>query len=243
MKFIDGFFQVNFFPLGLIVLAGIWLFFRGNYKNEKWYYPLFFIIILLFFISFWRMIAMVASRRYAMPTMVPGIIISTFVLMLLPVILKRFKLPLTKFIIVALLVACVAKAMRPQENKEYLYHITEYIRGDYQNNNIEGNIALIIFGDIGGLLESNNKIEMYSIENKFTRPVENYEYQFSQLDARALNPIFLKTRNSRIYLLVSEQSNSFQNAFEKKYSVNIELKFEHINKKQTTYRLFLVNTN
>lgn len=246
MSFTNGFFLVNFLPLGLLTLAGVLLFFIRNDKQEKWYYPLLLIVIVLTVISLWRA-PVVISRRYAMPTIVPGIVISTFILMLLPEILKKFKIPyanaVTRIIIIGLLAACVAKTMREQENKEYLHDIAEAVKLDCIKSNITKNLALLVFGNPGGHLKFSNNVEIINIPNKhFNKKLADIEYQFPHLKAD-LNPDILKIRYQHLYLLAAEQaSGRFHAAWEKRYHDSPELMFEYINKKQVAYRLYRVKS-
>ncbi len=154
MTLLNGFFLVNFLPFGLIVLAGLLLFFLRNDKPAKWYYPLLFIVIILIVISFWR-IPILIDRRYAMPTLVPGIILSVFVIMLLPGILKHFNVKyattIVRAMIVILLAACSAKTMREQEHKPYLQEIPEALQKNCDKNNVKKAVVLV-FGNLGGHL-------------------------------------------------------------------------------------------
>ena len=234
MTFLSGFFLVNFLPFGIIILAGIWLFFKGGYKQEKWYYPLLFFVIVLIVLSLWR-IPLLIDRRYAMPILVPGIVISTFVLMILPEILDKFKIPhanaVTRVLIVGLLFACAAKAMRVQENKDYLHDIAETIKLDCQKNNIKEVVPLLVFGNPGGRLELNNNVKTINVANRpWNNRLANVEYQLPRLEAAGLNPDILKIRYSHLYMLCIEQEpGSFRNDWEKKFDDNPELIFEHIN--------------
>ena len=246
MTFLSGFFLVNFLPFGIIILTGVLLFFAGNYKQEKWYYPLLFIVIVLVVISLWR-IPVLIDRRYALPTIVPGIAISAFVLMLLPGILKKIKIPyanaVTRIIIVALLAACAAKAMRVQENKDYLHDIPEAIILDCQKNNINGSVVLLVFGNTGGYLEPDNNVRTINVNNRHLNDrFADVEYQFTLLQDK-LDPDALKIQYPRLYLLCVEQlSGNFHISWEKKYADKPELIFEYINRKQDAYRLYRVNS-
>ncbi len=247
MRFIDAYFLVNFLPFGLMSLAGVLLFFKGKYKQEKWYYPLFFIVIVLTVTSLWRVPVVDSTRRYAMPIMVTGIVLSAFVLMLLPGILKKFKIShanaVTRVFTAALLIACVAKAMRTQENKDYLHEIAEVIKLDCQKSNISRNVALLVFGNPGGHLNFDNNIEVINVKNEYLGcRFANAEYQCPQLNA-GLNPDVLKSQYPHLYLLCVEPvSGSFGTAWEKQYRDNPELIFESISRKQTAYRLYRVKS-
>ena len=245
MTFLHGFFLVNFPPFGLIVLAGILLFFLRNDKSAKWYYPLLFIVIILVVISFWR-IPVLIDRRYAMPTMINGIVISTFVLMLLPEIFKKLKIPyanaITRVIVTVLLIACTAKAMRVQEIKDYLHDISEVIRLDCQKNNIKGNVPLLVFGNSGGYLELDNNIVLFNIANRYLNAkLADTDYQFHRLTG-CLDPNILKIRHPHLYLLCAElKSSNFSKDWAAQYHENPELLFEYLNpKNQITYRLYRV---
>lgn len=247
MTFLRGFFLVSFLPFGIMILAGVWLFFRCNCKQEKWYYPLLFIISVLIAISLWR-IPVVIDRRYAMPILVPGIVISTFVLILLPGILDKFKVSsakaITRIIIVGLLIACVAKAMRPQESKEYLHEIAEAIKQDCQKNNIKNNVVLLVFGNPGGHLELDNKIKLTNITNKNPSDrLADAEYQINLLKG-TLAPELLKIQYPYLYLLcVEKTSGNFKIEWGKTYHDELELLFEYINaRNQTAYRMYRVKS-
>lgn len=235
MTFLYGFFHVCFLPVGIIALLGIVLFFWGKYRQEKWYYPLLFLIIVLAVISIWR-IPVIFSRRYAMPTMVPGIVISVFALMLLPEILKKIKVPyakaITRILITGLLIACVAKTMRPQEKKTYLHDISEAIKLDCQKNNIKKDVALLAFGDQGGYLELDDNVKVINIENKlFNNKFTDAEYQFSQLD-KILNMEILRMTHPYIYLFcVENELDNFSRAWEKRYGEKPELVYKYIRTK------------
>ena len=247
MTFLSGFFLVNFLPAGLIVLAGVLLFFKGNYRRKKWYYPLLLIVIVLGVISLWR-IPLLIDRRYAMPTMVPGIVIIAFAFMILPGILNKFKVPyanaITKILIVVLLTVCAVKAMRVQENKDYLHDIPEAIKLDCQKNNINGRVVLLVFGNTGGYLEPDNNVRTINVDNRHLNDrFADVEYQFTQLETADLNPDGLKIQYSHLYLLCTEQKeDSFCAAWKKKFTDTPELIFEYINRKQTAYRLYRVKS-
>lgn len=245
MSFINGFFLVNFLPLGLLTLAGVLLFFIRNDKQEKWYYPLLFIIIALTVISLWRA-PVVISRRYAMPTIVPGIVISTFVLMLLPEILKKFKIPyanaVTRIIIIGLLTACVAKTMREQENKEYLHDIAEAVKLDCIKSNITKNVALLVFGNPGGHLELDKNVEIIKVKSRYSNArFFDKEYLFKPLQG-SLAPDVLKIQYPHLYLLAVEQyPGSFSKLWEQENHDTPELILEHIRAKdKIAYRLYRV---
>jgi hypothetical protein len=248
MSFINGFFLINFLPLGILVIVGFVFFFSGKFKIEKWRHPLLFIFLVLAAVSAWR-IPIIYDRRYAMPALVPSIVISVFALMLLPEILKRFKVPydkaITRTAIAILLIACVAKAMRVQENKEYLHDIAEAVKLDCKENNIKGHVALLVFGNPGGHLVFDNNVKVTSVDNKpWNNRLANVEYQFRQLDRDGLNhPDVLKCQYQHLYLLCVERvSGSFQAAWEKQYIDKPELIFKHISKKQIAYRLYRVKS-
>ncbi|MFA6101911.1 MAG: hypothetical protein WCV67_12180 [Victivallaceae bacterium] len=247
MRFIDAYFLVNFLPFGLMSLAGVLLFFKGKYKQEKWYYPLFFIVIVLTVTALWRVPVVDSTRRYAMPIMVTGIVLSAFVLMLLPGILKKFKIShanaVTRVFTAALLIACVAKAMRPQENKDYLHEIAEVIKLDCQKSNINRNVALLVFGNPGGHLNFDNNIEVINVKNEYWGcRFANAEYQCPQLNT-SLNIDVLKSQYPHLYLLCVEPvHDNFRAAWEKQYSDNPELIFEYISRKQTAYRLYRIKS-
>lgn len=242
MTFINGFFLVNFLPFGIIVLLGLVLFFIGNYKNEKWYYPLFFIIIILAIISLWRIPTLI-DRRYAMPTMVPGIIISTFLLINLPVLCRKVKLTyalaITRVIIIGLLIACAAKAMRLQEKKDYLSDISEIIKLDSKKGSVNGLVALLIFGNIGGDVELDNNVVPITLKNRHLNgKYADTEYQFHQLDYIA-HPEVLEIQYPHIYMICSEPASSnFLAEWTIKYKNCPELIYEYINRKKVAYRLY-----
>jgi len=240
MTFLNAFFLVNFLPWGLITLAGILLFFRGNYQQEKWYYPLLFIIVVLAVISLWR-IPLLRDRRYAMPIIVPGIVVSSFVLMILPGILNKFKVShakaMTRVIIIVLLIACVAKTMRVQENKDYLHDISEVIKSDCRKNNIKRNAALLVFGNPGGRFNLDNNVDEINAANRhYNSHFADVEFQFANLDTE-----YLKASHPLLYLLCAEpESGSFAAAWKNKFIDNPELVFEYVNRKQIAYRLYRV---
>lgn len=245
MTFLSGFFLVNFLPFGIIILAGLLLFFTGRYTRESWYYPLLFIIITLIVISLWR-IPLLIDRRYVMPVLVPGILVSVFVLINLPGVFYKFKLPyasaITRIIIFILLVSCIAKAMRVQENKDYLRDIAEIIRTDCQKNNIKGNVPLLLFGNPGGYLDLDKNIVLFNIDNRyFNAKVADTDYQFGKLTG-GLHPDILKIRSPRVYLLcVEEKTGNFSRDWTTRYHDNPELVFEYTNpRNQIAYRLFRV---
>jgi len=247
MTFLRGFFLVSFLPFGIMILAGVWLFFRCNCKQEKWYYPLLFIISVLIAISLWR-IPVVIDRRYAVPILVPGIVISTFVLILLPGILDKFKVSsakaITRIVIVGLFIVCAAKAMRPQESKEYLHEIAEAIKQDCQKNNIKNNVVLLVCGNPGGYLEQNNNVAIINVKNKhFDDKFADVKYQFKLLQG-TLDPEVLKIRYPHLYLLSVEHSiTSFSNDWEKEYRENPKLIYEYIRPKaQTALRLYRIKS-
>jgi len=262
MTFLSGFFMVNFLPWGLIALSGIVLFFSGNYKQKKWYYPLLFIVIVLTVISFWRIPVAGISRRYVMPTLVPGIVICTFVLMLLPKIFGKFKVPyanaVTVVMIAVLLIACAAKALRTQEKKEYLYDIPEAISLDCQKNNINKNVVLLVFGNPGGRLELNDNVDVINIENRhFNDRLADVAYQFAFLGRitpdettnpdvlKIRYPDILKIRYPYLYILsVENQAGSLSNAWDKKYRDKLALLYEYIRPKdQIAYRLYRLRSS
>lgn len=247
MTFIDGFFLVNFVPFAILAVVGVILFFQSGDASARYYYPLLFVIVTLAYISLWRLVLPLLSRRYAMPTLVPGIIISVFVIILLPGILKYFKIKYANAIvrtaIVILLVACIAKTMRGQEHKTYLREIPEVIKEDCAKHNSK-KAVLLVFGDPGGILDCNKIVNVVRIENKIiNEKLADIEYQFNLLRG-TLDPESLKIQYPHIYLLcVEKASGSFHAAWQKKYGDTPELIFEYIrNKDQTAYRLYKISS-
>ncbi|MEI8247281.1 MAG: hypothetical protein WCI51_15720 [Lentisphaerota bacterium] len=233
MTFLHGFFLVNFPPFGLIVLAGILLFFLRNDKSAKWYYPLLFIVIILVVISFWR-IPVLIDRRYAMPTLVPGIILSVFVIMLLPGILKHFNVKyataIVRTMIVILLAACSAKAMREQKHKPYLQEIPKALQKNCDKSNVK-KVLVLVFGNPGGHLVFEDTIKVIDIPPGF------------YLLENALDLKILKNQYQHIYLLCVEHiTENFCVAWEEKYIDKPELVYEYVNKKQIAYRLYCIKS-
>lgn len=246
MTFFYGFFQVIFPPLGIAALLGVCLFFLTKNKSEKYYYPLLFIIIVLTVISFWR-IPVIISRRYAMPALIPGLVIGVYAIMLLPDILKKNKVQyskwITRLIIAGILIACVAKTLRVQENKPYLHELPKALHEDCRKSNV-AKTALLIFGDPGGHIGFNNDVKIINVENRHLNDrFADSEYQLAILD-KTSNPNILKIRYPHLYLLsVEDSSGSFSNAWEKKYGEKPQLIYEYIRPKdQVAYRLYRVSS-
>lgn len=246
MKIMDAFFLVNFLPFGIMALLGVFLFLWGRYKQEKWYYPLLFIIIVLIVISAWRIPVVEIARRYAMPALVPGIIISVFTIMLLPGILKYFKIKyataIVRTAIVIILLACIAKAMRNQEQKIYLQEISEALQQDCDKNNVE-KAALLILGNPGGNLVFPRSIAVIDIPKKYlNKKFTDVEADLTFLSG-VLDPESLKILYPHLYLLCVEQNpDNFRTAWEKKFTEKPELIYESINRKQIAYRLYRIKS-
>ena len=247
MSFINGFFLINFLPLGILVIVGFVFFFSGKFKIEKWRHPLLFIFLVLAAVSAWR-IPIIYDRRYAMPALVPSIVISVFALMLLPEILKRFKVPydkaITRTAIAILLIACVAKAMRVQESKDYLHDIPALIKQDCQKNNVKGNVGLLVFCDPGGNFKLENNVDVINISNrKLNDRFVDEKYQFSLLQG-SLSPDTLKMQYPHLYMFVIEPDcNGFSKAYNEEYSDKPELIYEYTRAKdQTRYRLYRITS-
>ena len=246
MTFFYGFFQVIFPPLGIAALLGICLFFLTKNKSEKYYYPLLFIIIVLTVISLWR-IPVIISKRYAMPALVPGLVVGVYAIMLLPDILKKNRIQyskwITRLIIAGILIACVAKTLRVQENKPYLHELPKALHEDCRKSNV-AKTALLIFGDPGGHIDFNNDVKIINVENRHLNDrFADSEYQLAILD-KTSNPNILKIRYPHLYLLsVEDSSGSFSNAWEKKYGEKPQLIYEYIRPKdQVAYRLYRVSS-
>ena len=242
MIFINGFFLVNFIPFGILVLAGIILFFSRKFKNEKWHYPLLFIITVIVFISLLR-ISVIIDRRYAMPVIVPGIVISVFAIMLLPGILRRFKIKyadaIVRLAVAITLLTCTAKAMRFQESKPYLYKLSEAIQNDCDKNNVN-KAVILIFGNPGGKLDFSPKIDVIKVKSLRARDrFINIEHQLA-----TLGPEYLKISYQMVYLLcVGPESGNFAADWDNKYHDKPELVYEYIRTKdQTALRLYRLNS-
>ena len=247
MTFIEGFFLVNFVPFAILTIVGVMLFFRERDVSSRYYYPLLFIIVILVYISLWGLCLPLLSRRYAMPTLVPGIIISVFVIMLLPGILKYFKVKyayaIVRIAIAALLVACIAKTMRTQEHKTYLRDISEVIKEDCAKYNLS-KAALLVFGNPGGILDCDKMVNVVNVENKKNQAkFADTKYQFPFLQG-ALEPAVLKIQYPHLYLLVIEHyPEGFSKSWEKKFHDKPELIYEYIRDNgQKTYRLYRVRS-
>lgn len=242
MIFISGFFLVNFIPFALMAIAGIVLFFWRGDKSAKYYYPLLLIIIALVLISIYRM-PVSFVRRYAMPTLVPGIIISVFMLTILPDILKYYRVRYVNVIIrisiVILLFSCVFKAMREQEQKPHLQEIPEVLNAEKLKYKYP-QVPLLVFGNPGGRLSIDASIKVIDIPNrhitdKFTDP----EYQLEILNS-VLNIETLKIQYPYFYLLVIEKNpETAARAWENKYDEKLDLIYEYIqSRNQIAYRLY-----
>lgn len=247
MSFINGFFMINFLPLGILVLVGFIFFFSGKFKIEKWRYPLLFIFLVLAAVSAWR-IPIIYDRRYAMPVLVPSIVIGVFTLMLLPEILKRFKVPcdkaITRAAIAILLIACVAKTMRVQESKDYLHDIPALIKQDCQKNNVKRNVGLLVFCDPGGNFKLENNVDVINVSNKkLNDRFVDEKYQFSLLQG-SLSPDTLKMQYPHLYMFIIEPDGSrFSKTYSEEYPDKPELIYEYTRAKdQACYRLFRITS-
>lgn len=247
MIFIYGFFQVNFVPFAVLTIVGGMMFFLAGDKSARYYYPLLLVIVTLIYISLWRMGVPLLSKRYAMPTLVQGIIISVFAIILMPDILRYFKIKyvnaLVRTAIVILLVVCIAKTMREQEHKTYLREIPEAIKEDCAKYNSK-KAVLLVFGNPGGVLDCGKIVNVISVENNIINAkFADVGYQFNLLKG-SLDPESLKIKYSHIYLLCVEKAScSFRAAWQKQYGDTLDLVFESIrNKDQTTYRLYKISS-
>ncbi len=246
MKLINGFFLVNFIPFGIIILIGFILFFRGKYFREVWRSPLLFIFITLVTISAWR-IPIIISRRYAMPTLVPGIVICTYVVLILPDILKKLRVKhgrgIVRILVMVSLIACVAKAMRFQESKPYINKLPKVLRKDCLKNNIK-NTVLLILGKPGGNLYFDKEIKVINVKNKYLNDhCANIEFQLKQLDNK-INYEKYKYQYPYLYLLCIEKKTSrFCSVWEKKYHQKPQLLYEYIrNKDKVAHRLYRITS-
>lgn len=246
MEIIDAFFLVNFLPFGIIVLFGVFLFFKGGHKQEKWYYPLLFIIIVLIFVTASRVTVAEISRRYVMPALVPGIIVGIFTIMLLPGVLKHFKVKyataMVRTTIVIILLACIVKAMRSQESKLYLQEISKSLQQNCDKNNSR-KAALLILGDAGGHIVIPESIEVIDIpKNILNKKFTDADADLTSLSG-VLYPESLKILYPHLYLLcIEHNSDSFRSAWEKKFKEKPELIYESINRKQIAYRLYKIKS-
>ncbi|MFA7231184.1 MAG: hypothetical protein WC071_07920 [Victivallaceae bacterium] len=230
-----------------MIVAGIILFFSRKFKIEKWHYPLLFIFSILIAISLWRM-PVVFDRRYALPTLVPGIVISVYLIMLLPDILKCFKVKfavaIVRIAVVILLIVCIAKTLRFQESKPYLYEIPEALITDCVKNKISENVILLIFGKPGGHWKFEHGVNVVEIGlRSLNRKFADVEYQFDKMD-KSFNLKHLGSKYPHIYLLcVEKQEENFSLAWREKYNEPVELIYEYIrNKDNTTLRLYRIKS-
>ncbi|MHB9139988.1 MAG: hypothetical protein ACYC4Q_11355, partial [Victivallaceae bacterium] len=247
MTFVINFFQVNFIPFGILTVAGTICFFSGKFKHEKWYWPLLFIFAILMLVSLWR-IPVALTKRHALPTLMPGTVISVFMIMLLPKILSFFHVKYAKAIIRAalavLLLICAVKTLRKQESKPYLQELPEVIKADMVNNNA-GKSVLLVFGDPGGHINVDKSIQLIDIENKYINDkFTNAEYQIPKL-IKNLSLDVLNVQYPHIYLLCIENELSvFASAWASKYRNKPDLIYEYArNKNKVNYRLYRVASN
>jgi hypothetical protein len=243
MKFLDGFLLVNFIPFAVLAILGLILFFIKTRQTEKYYYPLLFIIVILCVVSLIRFPFADIARRYTMPLLVPGIIISTLTLMLLPSLLKQFKIPYGKAIIrtalAIVLIICVAKALRVQEQKPYLRDIAEVIEADCKKNNVP-KAALLIFGNPGGHIDVDDNVTKIEVPKK--NPTDKFtdaNYQLSELTG-SLDLDVLKNQYAHIYMLCIEATDeNFLSSVQNKYGFSPELFFEYTRQKDSSaYRIY-----
>ncbi len=244
MIFFRGFFLVNFLPFGILVLAGAVLFCLRGKRREKWYYPLLFVILVLLAVSAWR-IPFIIGRRYAMPVLVPGIVVSTYMVIILPEILRRYRMKYAtatvRLLVVVLLAICAAKTLRFKERKPYLRELNKIIQNDCRKNKFAAP-GLVVFGDPDSSLRFDGNVSVITVAPPaHGHKLFDEKFQFNLLQG-SLDPEILKAQYSCLYLLLVEPVNGqFRKSWQKKFHDKPELLYEYVRKKnQYAFRLYRV---
>lgn len=232
---INGFWNILFPPVAIGVMLG--LFCLKRFRHASWFYPVLFVTVVFSITFLWRML-IIDSKRYALPLLVPGVLLAAVFLKFL---YSQKRVPgryLCGILMLAIIIAGVAKAMRFQEPKPYLRQIPLAIKNDMEERGFAGRGSVIILGNVGGYLAFDRIIPVFSIDGGIKFSVaEERERLLKSLDGMDLHTILLLQPVIYIIVATDVAGSIVAESFCRRYQLPFELCYEFKRDKDGSRRL------
>lgn len=224
MTAISGFWDILFPPVAIGVVLG--LFCLKKFRQAEWFYPALFVTVVFAFAFLWRLL-IIDSKRYALPLLVPGVLLAAVFFKFL---CSQRRIPgryLCGILMLAIIIAGIAKAMRFQEPKPYLRQIPLTVKNDMETHGFAGRGSVIILGNVGGYLAFDRAIPVFSIDSgmKF-RVAEEREQLLKSLDGMNLHAILLLRPVIYIIVATDSEGNIVAESFGRRYQLPFELCYD-----------------
>ncbi|MBQ9395812.1 MAG: hypothetical protein IJU23_09915 [Proteobacteria bacterium] len=218
---IEGLYTILFAPLLICTLAGLCVAWKN--RREKYICEIIFAITIFIIMLAWRL-PVVTHARYLLPLLVPGVLIATVFLKSLYKRNHPWRQLFVWILLVIISAVGIAKAMRPQDAKPYLYELPIVVSDETRNGKIS-EVCVIELGNIGGHVEftnSTNFIKIYS-ERRFDKAQKAF---LQSLDALDIHSLLLKYPRIYIYTASQEKPEVISELFSQRYRLPFELSYQ-----------------
>lgn len=224
MTAISGFWDILFPPVAIGVVLGLLC--LKKFRQAEWFYPALFVTVVFAFAFLWRLL-IIDSKRYALPLLVPGVLLAAVFFKFLH---SQKRVPgryLCGILMLAIIIAGIAKAMRFQEPKPYLREIPLTIKNDMETHGFAGQGSVIILGNVGGYLAFDGTIPVFPISGgmKFSA-TEERERLLKSLDGIDLHAILLQQPVTYIIVASDVEGSVVAESFSRRYQLPFELCYE-----------------
>ncbi|MDD3228950.1 MAG: hypothetical protein PHE09_06985 [Oscillospiraceae bacterium] len=236
MTALNGLFLTAFIPVAVMMIAGIYCLwkYREYDANRVWL----FLLTITVLIVIWRL-PIVKDRRYMLPV-IPFAFI--FASLFLKTLCKKYG-DVGKWgsgiILLLIMIAGSAKAMRSQEAKPYLHGMAECIKSDVQRNKWD-QACVVVIGNLGGNIDFEDTVNVKLLRNEMVFPANADKTSFFEL-IDDIEPNNLLLYYPVIFIIVSSDvtEDVFVSSWKKRYGGTPELCYEFVREKnQRHYQMF-----